>query len=186
MIVKLHGTSGSGKTTAVREFMDLAEGVVPIHVEPYKKPEAYKISVGLNYLPTYVLGSYGNKCGGVDTIASTNELIRLIWEYHKQGHLLFEGLLISTYHGAVGKFLDSLPQDKVWAFMDTPIDECVARVRQRRLDAGNTRPFNEANTRNRVKPIQALKDKLTARGETVVDIDGGQDLMNILYPGVAV
>jgi len=54
------------------------------------------------------------------------------------------------------------------------------------LDAGNTRPFVVANTRNRVKPIQALKDKLTARGDTVVDIDGGQDLMNILYPGVAV
>ena len=49
MIVKLHGTSGSGKTTAVREFMDLAEGVVPIHVEPYKKPEAYKIAVGTGF-----------------------------------------------------------------------------------------------------------------------------------------
>lgn len=187
MIIKIHGTSGSGKTTAVRELMDLANSVMTIHYGA-QKAEAYRLDAGVGTMPTYVLGSYGNACGGVDTIPSTAELITLIDRYRICGHLVFEGLLISTYHGGLGKYLDSMADiPKVWAFMDTPIDECVERVRQRRLAAGNTRPFNEANTRNRVKPIQALRSKLIARGSAVVDIDGsgggGHQLFDILYRG---
>lgn len=185
MIVKLHGTSGSGKTTAVREFMDLAECVTPIHFGK-KKPEAYKVELKSYLLPTYVLGGYSNKCGGVDTIPSTDALIDLIDEYIDLGHVLFEGLLISTYHGFLGKHLDSLPRDKVWAFLNTPIEECILRVRQRRLDAGNDKPFNETNTRNRVKPINELRRKLISRGSRVEDIDGsggmGKQLARIIYP----
>jgi len=188
MIIKLHGTSGSGKTTAVRELMDLASSVMPIHYGR-KKPEAYRLDAGVGTMPTYVLGSYDNTCGGVDTIPSTTELIDLVGKYKNQGHLLFEGLLVSTYHGGLGSYLDRMTEiPKVWAFMNTPIDECVERVRQRRLAAGNTKPFNEANTRNRVKPIQALRSKLIARGSTVVDIDGsggsGRQLFDILYKGI--
>lgn len=187
MIIKIHGTSGSGKTTAVRELMDLANSVMPIRYGA-QKAEAYRLDAGVGTLPTYVLGSYGNTCGGVDTIPSTAELINRVDKYHRQGHLVFEGLLISTYHGVLGAYLDNMADvTKVWAFMDTPIDECVERVRQRRLAAGNTRPFSEANTRNRVKPIQALRSKLIARGSTVVDIDGsgggGRQLFDILYRG---
>lgn len=187
MIIKIHGTSGSGKTTAVRELMDLANSVTALHNGAYKV-EAYCLDYGFDTIPTYVLGSYGNTCGGVDTISSTAELITLIDRYCMSGHLVFEGLLISTYHGALGAYLDNLADvTKVWAFMNTPIDECVERVSQRRLAAGNTRPFNEANTRNRVKPIQALRSKLIARGSTVVNIDGsgggGRQLFDILYRG---
>lgn len=187
MIIKIHGTSGSGKTTAVRELMDLASSVMAIRYGG-QKAEAYRLDAGVGTMPTYVIGSYDNACGGVDTISSTDELINLVSMYHRQGHLVFEGLLISTYHGRLGQYLDSLSDiTKVWAFMDTPIDECVERVRQRRLAAGNTKPFNEANTRNRVKPIQALRAKLIARGSAVVDIDGsgggGRQLFDILYRG---
>lgn len=187
MIIKIHGTSGSGKTTAVRELMDLADSMESIHYGT-QKAEAYRLDAGVGTTPTYVLGSYGNTCGGVDTLPSTAELINLIDKYKNQGHLVFEGLLISTYHGGLGKYLDSLSEiTKVWAFMNTPIDECVERVRQRRLAAGNPRPFSEANTRNRVKSIQALRSMLIARGSAVVDIDGsgggGRQLFDILYRG---
>jgi hypothetical protein len=184
MVLKLHGTSGSGKTTAVRELMELAESIEV--VGPSKqRPLGYCLKFEGERVPTFVVGSYESTCGGVDTISKADELVSRIACYVPHGHVVFEGLLVSTYLGKVYGFLKTQP-DTVWAFMDTHIEECVERVKKRRLTAGNVKPFNEDNTRNRVRAIQAVRAKVCRMGEKVVDIDGsggtGRQLLSILYP----
>ena len=172
-IVKIHGTSGSGKTTAVRNLMELGE--VDKIGDP-KRPEAYRI-INVNGVthPIFVLGSYEGVCGGMDTISLVKDQIALIHDYAPLGHVVYEGLLISTYYGALGLAMEQYGEDHIWAFLDTPIDVCIDRVKQRRLAAGNLKPLNERNTRERIKPINSLKAKLLRMGSNVVDLSYTSD-----------
>ena len=182
MIIKVHGTSGSGKTTAVRNLMELGE--VDKIGDP-KRPEAYRITnVNGVHRPIFVLGSYEGVCGGMDTISKVADQIALIHDYAPLGHVVYEGLLISTYYGALGQAMEQYGKEHVWAFLDTPIDVCIERVKARRAAAGNTKPLNERNTRERIKPINSLKLKLGrigARVETLsYDSDTGEQLRCLL------
>jgi hypothetical protein len=49
-------------------------------------------------------------------------------------------------------------------FLVTDIEECIRRVKKRRKDAGNDKPLNEKNTRNRVATIERARVKLTEAG----------------------
>lgn len=169
MIIKIHGTSGAGKTTVVRNLMDEATQITP--QGPVKRPEAYKLDMPGLRRPVYVLGPYENTCGGMDGVTSVSAQIELIHKYAELGHVIYEGLLLSTYYGSLGMAVERYGNDHVWAFLDTPIDVCIERVKARRLAAGNTKPLNERNTREREKPINSLKSKLSRRGAKVITLN---------------
>ncbi len=171
-IIQLLGTSGSGKTTLARRVAAAYGRSEPIG--PQKRPEAYQITPRKG-TPLYLLGSYENECGGVDTIDSVDALLKLIWDYHLKGHVLFEGLLISTYLGKLARGLEDLPLHRF--FLNTPIEECIKRVKARRLAAGNVKPFNEDNTRNRVKAITSIYRKT---GGMYVASDGEYFVLEVL------
>lgn len=181
-LIKLHGTSGAGKTTAVRELMALAYDITPIG-KP-SRPEAYRLRFHDMPSPIFVLGSYEATCGGMDSITSVDEQIRLIHTYAEVGHVVYEGLLMSTYYGRLGAAVERYGSDHIWAFMDTPIETCIERVKRRRLEAGNTKPLNEDNTRARTKSIASLRNKLRHKVATIVDIrhdqPAGEQLLNLL------
>lgn len=185
MIIKLMGNSGSGKTTAVRQLMDLAQDVSP--QRDGRKVTRYRLEFESGPC-TYVLGSYDNTCGGLDTISTAEEVIDLVVRCAPLGNIVMEGLLSSTYIGRLGEFLMSYPTN--WLFLDTPLEECIERVKARRILAGDSRPFNEENTRNREKPIAAARRKLINRGACAFDMDGsnpaaGQGLLQMLRYGYA-
>lgn len=185
MIVKIHGTSGAGKTTIVRDIMEMATQILPLG--PVKRPEAYKLTMPNLVSPLYILGSYENTCGGMDGISSVQDQIDLIHKYAALGHVVYEGLLMSTYHGKLGEAMNCYGNNHVWAFLDTPIDVCIDRIKQRRLEAGNDKPLNEDNTRNRMKPIQSLQGRLLRMGKTVVHLkyncQPAEQVMNIIERG---
>lgn len=168
MIVKIHGTSGAGKTTIVNDIFTSARMVATIG--PEKRPEAYRVEHPALKRPLYVLGPYVNKCGGMDGVTSVERQIELIEKYVEEGHVLYEGLLLSTYYGRLGAITEKWGNRHIFAFLNTPIDTCIARVKLRRAEAGNLKPLNEDNTRKRVIPINALKKKLIAAGRNVVTI----------------
>lgn len=164
MIIKIHGTSGSGKTTTVRNLM--ARSVIsPTHIWDVngRRPEAYECCLPGVPTPVYVLGPYTAVCGGMDSISDDDEKIRLLNHYAGLGHVVYEGLLASEYYGRLGGTSEKWGDDHIFAFLDTPIEVCIERVKARRLARGNTKPLDEANTRNRVKKIEALKNKLEFR-----------------------
>lgn len=159
-IIKIHGCSGAGKTTAVRSLLELAEEASTIYSADTGKPEAYKLKLKEIAAPVFVLGNYGNNCGGMDTVGSAAEAIRLVHIYESQGHVIHEGLLQSTYYGAMGKDSQRYGDRYIYAFLDTPIEVCLARVVARREKNGSKNKFNPELTREKHATIQALEGKL--------------------------
>jgi hypothetical protein len=159
MILKLHGTSGSGKSAVARGLMSRSVvSVMPLGTG--NKPEAYMVklpNVGTNL---YILGPYVSPCGGLDCISDAKEHIKLLDYYSEHGHVFYEGLLGSEYYGKIGQFSEKYGDEHIFAFLDTPIEVCIERIKARRLEAGNTKPLNEANTRGRVAKIERLRFRL--------------------------
>lgn len=72
VIIQVRGTSGSGKTTAVRKVMAELGEWEPGFVEGRKRPLFYKRE------RVAVLGHYEVPCGGGDTIGSVPEIFAAI------------------------------------------------------------------------------------------------------------
>jgi len=168
MIIKLHGTSGAGKSTIAWQF--LKDYPHPEIKDERGKVEAYNVAAAGLTQPLYILGRYTTQCGGCDTL-SADQQIDLLHCYAPLGHVLYEGLLASEYYGRLGEASERYGKDHIFAFLDTPIDLCIERIKARRLAAGNEKPLNEDNTRGRIKKIEALKRKLVSvYGRQVVTI----------------
>jgi|TARA_R110000824_G_scaffold89320_7_gene219080 thymidylate kinase len=159
MIIQVRGTSGSGKTTVMNEVMERLGERSSVYREGRKKPLYYSFPGGVA-----VLGHYESNCGGCDNIGSAPQVFELIQEVSKTHRtILCEGLLLS--------------EDVKWAtqmkglkivFLVTKIERCIRRVKKRRKDAGNDKPLNETNTRNRVAVIERAYGKLKALGTKCV------------------
>ena len=174
-IIKIHGCSGAGKTTAVRQLMKACSTIDTIRNEK-GKIEAYQIFHQSVQKPIIVLGSYENNCGGMDTVGSAQQVINLLNKYGVNNHLVFEGLLQSTYYGALGTH--SLPwgQDYIYAFLDTPIERCLAQVEKRREEQGSTNKFNPQLTRDKHTTILRLQKRVVMMGHRTVSLDHQGDL----------
>jgi hypothetical protein len=159
LIVKLHGTSGSGKTTVARGLMKDAM-MAPILNSVNRKPEAYAVQRPELTSQLYILGPYTATCGGLDSLNDVEEHMRLLRTYAQLGHVFYEGLLGSEYYGRIGKLSEDYGDRHIFAFLDTPIDVCIDRIKMRRMEAGNMKPLNESNTRGRIPKIDRLKFRL--------------------------
>jgi thymidylate kinase len=178
-ILKLHGCSGAGKTTAIRNLMVAADSVSEIvpHDAKGGRPEAYVLQHRDWLTPIAILGSYKNNCGGMDSYPSdAGSIIKLIEAYRKNGvHVIFEGLLLSTYYGTVGKHLEQYGDNFVMAFLDTPVEICIARILQRREANGSKNKFDPLMTVDKHTTIEKLKEKSIAAGRRVAVINHDAD-----------
>ena len=177
-IIKLHGCSGAGKTTVARTLMSMAENVTVVTPpDKYDKPEAYVCQLPNLITPLAILGSYKNNCGGMDSYPSdAPSIIKLIDFYRQSGvHVFFEGLLLSTYYGGVGKHMEKFGDNAIFAFMDTPVIVCLDRVVDRREAQGSKNKFNPQNTIDKHNTITHLRDKCIQNGRRVVDIKYNED-----------
>ena len=184
-IIKLHGCSGAGKTTAARSFMASASRMHVVTKDGARRPEAYVCEFPDMDTPVTVLGSYANNCGGMDSYPSdAPSIIELLEFYIPSSHILMEGLLMSTYYGELGKHLEQYGDDAVFAFMDTPVIVCLQRVQQRRAENNSKNKFNPQNTIDKYNTIEHLKKKCQGKlGRRVVEIrydaDPVPQLLNI-------
>jgi len=141
MIVNIRGTSGAGKTTIIRELMEKYTH------EDVTDRSGKVLAVLIHWAdPIYVIGRYDNVCGGCDTIKTQDETRRRITKFCKQGHVIYEGLTIGNGYAKNLAHHRRMNQAFAFATLDTPLTTCLARVRKRRKQAGNTKPFNPENT----------------------------------------
>ena len=182
--VNFRGTSGTGKTTIMRHFLELGNFtpfVAKKHFNPKptksgkeRKPRDIICYRGFLFgRDAFILGNYGPTNGGCDTIPSVSLSAELLRTFFTAGNLvLFEGLMISHMLGTVGAAQEELGKEhNVLAFLDTPLHDCLHRVQQRRLARGDTRPFNETNTRGDHEAVWNCKNRATDLGFRVVEID---------------
>lgn len=175
MIIQIRGTSGSGKSTIVRRTMDRYPMREPIHEGRRKQPWGYRLS-GAGVRPLYIPGHYEIECGGMDTLPRLSEALPQVLVEHERGgrDVLMEGLLASEdvkQLTSLGWASSDLREKLVVIHLTTPIEECLAAIRERRARRGNSNPLSEKNTRNRVAVIVRACERLRAAGVRVEDHD---------------
>jgi hypothetical protein len=134
----------------------------------------------------HVLGKYVTSCGGCDTIKAQSLMIDSIVSIIGHGPILFEGLIISNLFSTWYKTSQTLreiqrangaPEEGlVWAFLNTPIDVCLARVYAR----NGGKAIKEKNVIDKWKAIESCKLKAAEVGENVFEIDYKDPLPQVL------
>jgi hypothetical protein len=181
VIINLRGTHGSGKSHTILGLLEKGKAK-PIRGQlGIRKPEAYELKLPGVPKPVYVLGPYTNKCGGCDAIQPYDIILELIERYAAKGHVIFEGALVSSSYGRVGRLMEKWGQEAVMAFMALPIEDCLGNVRTRRAARGDERVLDPHNTESKFKQVTNSREKIRAEGKLrVVDVPPKQGIPVVL------
>lgn len=101
--------------------------------------------------------------GSWGAMARTDVLVR---EYAKQGHVIFEGLLVSGIFERWSKVAEDCG-GFIWAFFDTPLEVCRQRISQR----NKGKSINVKYLEDTINRGQGYAKKAEAAGQRVVWID---------------
>lgn len=145
MIINIRGTSGSGKSTIVKKVMNRFDRFDIDPIFNGDKIEAYVLR-GEPYGDVYIIGRYETPCGGCDGISTQDEVCRLVKKYSKMGHVIFEGLIVTSCYKRYFDLLEGIGQPYLMLFLNTKVETCIESVKKRRASRGNTTEFNAANT----------------------------------------
>lgn len=168
-ICTIQGTNGSGKTTIVYDLLGRFPHRPIYGIAGPRYPEAYKLDIGED-IPLHVLGSYHTAAGGIDWIGDFDTLIFLLDKYIPKGHVLFEGLITSGVRGRVGEKLEEHGKNFAVLFIDTPLETCIKRVKQRRATKGNEKVFDPKNLIKKFSAVQRTRKRYLEDGiVTVID-----------------
>lgn len=192
MIINIRGTNGSGKTYLARQLIGPNPQLVDLlwYPSPTKKDPERKASVEGYGQPGEVvaIGSYKQGCGGMDTIPSFDLQQRGVraaydWKRPQTDHLLTrsgrpehivcEGVLASTVAGSWLNFFCGFNKDEVLiAYLDTPLEVCLERIRQRQIAAkGETREIKEDLVAAKIKSINATRKRFDEAGFKTVTLN---------------
>lgn len=194
MIINIRGTSGSGKSTIIRELFKLARdrsvwdplwSEIPQDLLPRnekgelkkrKQPWGYVLEMPAPFRRNVVvIGHYETACGGCDTIPSFDLGFALVRAAHKCGYdVVYEGLLYSAdSERTLSLHRDGL--DLRVIALNTPLDDCIASVNERRQSSKRAQKraekgeeklpdVNPKNTESKFKGTQSTMAKLQAAG----------------------
>lgn len=165
VIINLRGTNGSGKSTVARAFP--GEGVT---LAPFSTPKGKLRHVVGNYSKEFdliVVGPYRTECGGCDAIGTQDQVCESVASAAGLAeHVLFEGVIVSTLFERYRKLSLRLG-GMVWAYLDTPVELCLARIAAR----NGGKPIKEELVRDKVRSIESTRRKALAAGERVEIVD---------------
>lgn len=187
VIINVRGTSGAGKTTLINEILGQYPVKTPVVIPGRKQPLYYILSGREGQPDLALLGHYESPCGGCDTIGkwipditppriidgeepnSYHLTFGLVRKFIAEGKdVVFEGLLLSgDVRHTKALYTDGLALQVVC--INIPVDDCIASVKARRTAAGNTKEFNEKNTRDKHTLLQKCITKLREAGVKVHD-----------------
>src|SRR4029077_4366654 len=166
MMINIRGTSGAGKSTLARRIFEHYPSQMPNYRSERGNARPYSICMtgARNGRLLYVMGHYEIVCGGADTLAALGrdevfESIKQAQEVGTDIDVFWEGVVFSDELMRTSLLARKYPLHVIW--LNTPIEECIRRVKLRREAAGNFKPFNEKNTRDRVKAIGSACSKLS-------------------------
>lgn len=162
--IQIRGTNGSGKSTLARALMagsDGKVGTISIPVLRYttEKGRERIVPATLGWRCA-ILGDYSTMAGGLDkvpTFALQQEAVAAALEQFNV--VVAEGVLASTVYGSWATFAHALHDGghrTIWAYLQTPIETCLARIRQR----NGGKPIKEEQVRDKVRAIAATRRKV--------------------------
>jgi hypothetical protein len=136
MIIDIRGTHGSGKSWIVHQLISLygSKDILDLAGNP--------IGHNLSKCSTAIVGRYDRVCGGCDGIKTADEVCNLTRRFARQySHVILEGILVAHTFKRYSNLANELG-NYTFCFLDTPLKTCIQRVKQRRIDASNHKPFN--------------------------------------------
>lgn len=158
MIINLRGTGGAGKSHLVRRIMELYDKRDAKFIEGRKRPIGYvcsrsKVDMETVGPPLYVPGHYETPTGGCDTIQLIDDVYAFVNLAAKNGHdVLFEGIMIGD---DVRRCVELHRDYKVMVIaLNTPLEECLKGIQQRRDARGDDKPLNPKNTISRADRLK--------------------------------
>jgi predicted kinase len=193
VIVQIRGTSGAGKSTLVQRL--LREHGGEFSTEPLATDDGAEVELPVWHCEgdLCVIGRYPNLTGvsrgvgGAVVVGPIGETI-LARYGRRHAHLVWE-----NYRGST-----ELPQGRglerakelglVWATLDTPVEECLARIRRRRSErqANVGAPLNEGAIRAHHRQVEALSARAARQGircVTLAHADAYEQLHALLLAG---
>jgi hypothetical protein len=174
MIINVVGTSGAGKSHLVRWFLREGsaqlEGVTSQHAQyadGRKAPLGYGIFFKDDRRSIYVVGAYeAPSSGGCDTFGGDGRIERLyshILELHHSGRdVIYEGVMMMNHTRGI-ELWNRTRALQVLRLV-TPLEECIAAVRERRTAVGRLADFSTKNTEDTYRRTQNYCAKLRALG----------------------
>lgn len=181
-LVSIRGTHGSGKSTIVRKILDKYPHQ-PIMEPGGKRPKGYVVQLP-NDRELLVVGPYHTACGGCDAVQPYSDIWEVVSCYGTScgRDVLFEGALVSSSYGTIGHNMNAWGANAVFAFLDTPLDTCLERIKQRRAAKGNFEPLNPTNTATKFDNVARTKQQMVKLGSQVrvVDIDHTRATQQVL------
>ena len=171
MVIDIRGTHGSGKSWLMHQLISYGADEVTgtCHYTHKDKVLGYV----LPDWDAFILGKYSNVCGGCDQIGSADEVVRRIREFSEQyTHIILEGILVAhTYQRYADLAVEMQDYGYIFCFLDTPLETCIERVKQRRANAGNDKPLNPANIIKDYRNIwTTVRHKVYAAGLNAIDV----------------
>lgn len=166
MILDIRGTNGSGKSYIPHRILEKYE-----HAE-WENEWDQHTGYFVKDLNLFILGKYKTICGGCDQIKSPTEICYYLTQlFQTRKNVLYEGITVSHTFGRYSALAVKHGGDYRFLFLDTPRDVCERRVLARRLEKGNTKPFDPRNLNKDFIQVRRTAKSLAAAGRTVNWID---------------
>lgn len=181
MIINIRGTNGSGKTTLARSLItseaqpvDLVWYDNPTKKDPERRSSVEGWGVSGGFL---AVGKYSVGCGGMDTIPNfalqQEAVAKATMLPGPPEHVICEGVLASTVAGSWLDFFkkcqDAGGHRVLVAYLDTPLELCLERIRQRQVASGRgEREIKVDLVKDKIKSIHATRAKMEAAGIATV------------------
>ena len=164
-LINIRGCNGSGKSTIPMSMVDDPEMYVV--KRPYKGRDRNVFTV----FPTYgwvVLGSYFNKCGGLDGFVDTAMILKATWYALKKFpdyNIIMEGVIpstvFSTYANLFQEIQEKYPERKVIVVnLLPPVEECLKRIQKR----NGGKAIKSDLVKNKWTTVAKNADKFTEAG----------------------
>lgn len=160
MIIQIRGTSGSGKTTVMREVMESLTGKEPIYVEGRRQPLYYTFN------EVVVLGHYESPCGGCDNLPGCSYAMELAEKLENNRIVLMEGRLLSDDFKHTATVFGHGVSVKCLVLATAP-EICIDRILSRRKASGKNKPFSPPPCNSMdalVKRVSSARRRLEAAG----------------------
>lgn len=180
--INLRGTSGSGKSTIVREVMKRYRFISARFIEGRRQPIGYACWMS-DLKPygdgaLYVPGHYETACGGCDTITKVDDAYTQVIANLPTSNVLYEGIMVQDDVKRAVELSKSTPLLVI--ALTTPIEVCVASIQSRRDARGDDRPLDPKNTISRAGRVKKNIQRLRAGGVECLELSREEALAEVL------
>jgi hypothetical protein len=170
MIINIAGTSGSGKSHLVRDFIkwvgDKRGLVKPRYKDGRKEPIGYDVSIK-GHNPIHIVGAYESAdSAGCDNIHDVAWVYNYIKNQAIGFDVLYEGLFMMNM--TRGPQLAAENGNMTVIQLADPLSVCIASIDARREARGEGKLLKKENTIGNFKRAASYCDKMSAAGAQVI------------------